>query len=115
MKLAGIKTSKISKNGKLIAVTYETDEGAVEHVTNTVALGLIVQELSSLIWQANKLDESNVRPVVAPTRIQVEPTKNRDGILMRFQMPNKLEHVFAISSDGAERFREQLGQALAVK
>ena len=114
MEALRIVSSKHSVDGKYVSVTIETNRGPLEFGASTAALGTIIQEIAAAIWEARKVDkDAGVRSIPSPRRAQAQSTKDSRGVVLRFEMPNRLEHLFALPASQARDLQVQLQRSLA--
>lgn len=112
MEIFELKTFKTSTDHRQISLNFETDSSPLEVVANTDALGNIAQQIGGIVWQARRANPSTVLSVPMPSNAQAQPTKTRDGVVLRFLMPNQLEYLFALGTADAIQFRARLDKAL---
>lgn len=112
MEILDLKETKHSTDGRLIAISFETDVGPIEITANTSTMGFVIQQIASIVWAAKKLNPSTILSIPSPKTVQVQPTKNRDGVVIRFLMANDMEFLFALPTIHARQFRDRLDVCL---
>lgn len=113
MEIFDLKTFKRSMDSRLISVTFETDGAPLEIVANTGTLASVVQQIAGIVWEARRANPSTVLSIPTPSNIQAQPTKTGDGVVLRFQMSNRLEYLFALGTADAIQFRARLDKILS--
>lgn len=112
MEILELLTSKHTSDGQWISLTVETDTGPISITLTTAAALLLIENLTPVIRDARKAQPNTpFIPAAQPKGFQALPTHDRKGLLLRFVMPNGLDHYFHLPKEGAAVVQQQIADA----
>lgn len=109
MELLKIESSKMTTDGSLVSITFETDEASLPVVVDAGALSSIIDGLSMILAEAKRLRAGNdLVSAGTPKSLSVRRTKDRSHVIVHFEMQNGHQMAFALPMEAADHLRSRI-------